>query len=173
VTLDGYWFDNWIYWVTQLLIITVYTLYNSQQLSLFSSSEDFGSKSATTLMASLAITILVSRRNSVPYSNWSKSKSLYDRRSVKSSIVAWRHHRNGPQRKHRTLPLLRCLATVVNKRFHCWLLTDSVHVTLRNSPLINEIKIPRSLSQTTSSDRSNVFHTAHIGRTSWRKLRTF
>jgi hypothetical protein len=33
---------------TQLHTIAVYTLYNSQQLSLFSSSEDFGSNSATT-----------------------------------------------------------------------------------------------------------------------------
>jgi hypothetical protein len=44
--------------------------------------------------------------------------------------VAWRHHRNRPQRKQQFLPLLRCLATVVNKRFHCWLLTYSVHVTI-------------------------------------------
>jgi hypothetical protein len=63
------------------------TLYNSlqcihfitQQLSLFSSSEDFGSSSATMLqpilMASLAITILVTRRNSVPYSELSKQAS--------------------------------------------------------------------------------------------------
>jgi hypothetical protein len=43
---------------TQLHTITVYTLYDSQQLSLFSCSEDFGSNSATTaaIMASLAIT---------------------------------------------------------------------------------------------------------------------
>jgi hypothetical protein len=33
---------------TQLHTITVYTLYNSQQLSLFSSSEDFECNSATT-----------------------------------------------------------------------------------------------------------------------------
>jgi hypothetical protein len=33
---------------TQLHTITVYTLYNSQQLTLFSSSEDLGSNSATT-----------------------------------------------------------------------------------------------------------------------------
>jgi hypothetical protein len=46
------------------------------------------------------------------------------------STVVWRHYRNGPQRKQQFLPQLRCLATVVNKRFHCWLLTYSVHVTI-------------------------------------------
>jgi hypothetical protein len=47
-TIYGYWIDNWIYWIrigytTRLQCIT---LYNSQ-LSLFSSSEDPGSNSAT------------------------------------------------------------------------------------------------------------------------------
>jgi hypothetical protein len=37
-----------------------------------------------------------------------------------SSTVVWRHYRNRPQRKQQFLPLLRCLAAVVNKRFHCW-----------------------------------------------------
>jgi hypothetical protein len=37
-----------------------------------------------------------------------------------------------PRRKQQFLPLLRCLATVVNKRFHCWLLTYRVHVTILN-----------------------------------------
>jgi hypothetical protein len=50
VTIDGYWIDNCIYGITvyTLQFTTVHTLYNSQQLSLFSSSEDFGSSSATT-----------------------------------------------------------------------------------------------------------------------------
>jgi hypothetical protein len=50
VTIDGYWIDSCVYWITvyTLQFTTEHTLYNSQQLSLFSSSEDFGSSSATT-----------------------------------------------------------------------------------------------------------------------------
>jgi hypothetical protein len=50
VTIDGYWFDKCVYWITvyTLQFTTVHTLYNSQQLSPFSSSEDSGSNSATT-----------------------------------------------------------------------------------------------------------------------------
>jgi hypothetical protein len=49
VTIDGYWIDNWIYWITisYTTRLQCITLYNSQ-LSLFSSSEHFGSSSATT-----------------------------------------------------------------------------------------------------------------------------
>jgi hypothetical protein len=52
-----------------------------------------------------------------------------------SYTVVWRHYRNGPQRKQQFLRLLRYLATVVSKRFHCWLLTYSVHVTILFSHL--------------------------------------
>jgi hypothetical protein len=60
------------------------------------------------------------------YSSWTdhQENTVSD-----SSTVAW-HHRNRPQRKQQFLPFLRCLATVVNRRFHCWLLTYSMHVTL-------------------------------------------
>jgi hypothetical protein len=61
------------------------------------------------------------------YSPWTDHK---DNTVSDSSIVAWRNYRNGPQRIQQFLPLLSCLATVVNKRFHCWLLTYSVHVTI-------------------------------------------
>jgi hypothetical protein len=61
------------------------------------------------------------------YSPWTdhKENTISD-----SSIVVWRHYWDGPQRKQQFLPLLRCLATIVNKYFHCLLLTYSVHVTL-------------------------------------------
>jgi hypothetical protein len=50
VTIDGYLIDSCVYWITvyTLQFATVHTLYNSQQLSPFSSSEDCGSSSATT-----------------------------------------------------------------------------------------------------------------------------
>jgi hypothetical protein len=43
------WIDNWIYWITHSYTqLQCIHCYSSQQLSLFSSSEDFGSNSATT-----------------------------------------------------------------------------------------------------------------------------
>jgi hypothetical protein len=87
-----------------------------------------------TLMASLAIT---SHNWLGIVRSWLSTSELYspgtdhkENTVSDSSTVVWRHCRNGPQRKQEFLPLLRCLATVVNKRFHRWLLTYSVHVTL-------------------------------------------
>jgi hypothetical protein len=83
-----------------------------------------------TLVASLAIT---SHNWLGTVRSWLSTSELYspvtdhkENTVSDSSTVVWRHYRNGPQRKQQFLPLLRCLATVVNKRFHCWLLTYSV-----------------------------------------------
>jgi hypothetical protein len=53
-----------------------------------------------------------------------------------SYTVVWRHYRNGPQRKQQFLPLLRCLATFVNKRFHvdCWPTACTSQYILQHSP---------------------------------------
>jgi hypothetical protein len=49
VNIDGYWIDNWIYWITISYTTRLQriTLYNSQQLSLFSCSEDPAPTAAT------------------------------------------------------------------------------------------------------------------------------
>jgi hypothetical protein len=142
----------------------VYTLYNSQQLSLFSSSEDPGSNCCNQLLwhplPSLVITdselsdhgcrrpSYIAREQTTkktpspiqvkvkvkvtlrPTTSRSVSPGFKAHEGLTTSTVLWRHYRTGPQRKQQFLPLLRCLATVVNRRFHCWLLTYSVHVTL-------------------------------------------
>jgi hypothetical protein len=93
-----------------------------------------------TLLASLAITShnwleivrsLLSMSELYSPGTDHKENTVSDSKSkLLSSTVVWRHYRNGLQRKQQFLPLLHCLATVVNKRFHCWLLTYSVHVTI-------------------------------------------
>jgi hypothetical protein len=140
-TIDGYWIDNCIYWITisYTTRLKCITLYNSQQLSLFCSSEDPGSNCCNQLLwhplPSLVITdselsdnyLLERLSTSELYSPGTDHKENI---VSDSSTVVWRHYRNGPKRKQQFLPLLRCLATVVNKRFHCWQLTYSVHVTI-------------------------------------------
>jgi hypothetical protein len=138
--IDGYWIDKWIYWTTQLHnSFTVHTLHNSQ-LSLFSSSEDSGSNSATTAATySCGIPCHHSLTGNWNCQSWLSTSELYSpgtdhkENTVSDSYtVVWRHYRNGPH----FLPLLRCLVTVVNKRFHCRLLTHSVHVTLNSNPVL-------------------------------------
>jgi hypothetical protein len=110
---------------TQLHTITMYTLYNSQQLSLFSSSEDFGSTSATTAAtSSYGIPCHYSLTGNCPrsselYSPWTDPK---ENTSSIHLLLEWRHYRNGPQRKCWPLPLLHCLATVINNisTVDCW-----------------------------------------------------
>jgi hypothetical protein len=120
----------------QLHTIIVYTLHNSQQLTLFSSSEDFGSNSATTAATnSYGVPCHYSLTGAVPLSNTELSPwvaanvRLYspgaDHKENTSPIpllLEWRHYRNGPQRKRWSLPLLRCMTTAVNKRLtvDCW-----------------------------------------------------
>jgi hypothetical protein len=52
VTIDGYWIDNWIYWITisYTTRLQCITLYNLKQLSLFSCSEDPGSNCCNQLL---------------------------------------------------------------------------------------------------------------------------
>jgi hypothetical protein len=132
----------------QLHTVTVYTLYNSQQLSLFSSSEDFGSNSATTaatnsygvpchysltgaapLSNTNSATGMQASKQAVAYCNnccchqlYSRGMNPIDNTSSIPSTVVWRHYRNGPHRKCWSLPLLRCLATVINNAstVDCW-----------------------------------------------------
>jgi hypothetical protein len=102
--------------------ITVYTLYNSQQLSLFSSSEDFGSNCCNQLLwrplpsLTHSLTVPVA---ALLYSPWTDHK---ENTSPIPLLLEWRHYRNGPQRKSRSLPLLRSLATVINNvsTVDCW-----------------------------------------------------
>jgi hypothetical protein len=104
---------------------SVYTLTASQQLTLFSSSDDFGSNSATTAATSShgvpchhSLTGNCPR-NSKLYSPWTDPK---ENTSPIPLLLEWRHYRNGPQRKRWSLSLLRCLATVINNVYtvDCW-----------------------------------------------------
>jgi hypothetical protein len=145
--------------LTQLHTITMYTLHNSQQLSLFSSSEDYGSNSATTAATnSYGIPCHYSLTAAAPLSNtkllnylltpalWPPTSGYRPGADHKENpspipvLLELRHYRNGPQRKRWSLPLLRCMATACKQASYCWLLTYSVHVTIychvhRNQPL--------------------------------------
>jgi hypothetical protein len=108
---------------TQLHAITVYTLYNSQQLSLFSSSDDFGSNSATTAATSShgvpchhSLTLLTN-------CHWLTEDTSYiasgpHPKENTSTLLC----RTRPRRKQQLFPLLRCLATVINNVsiVGCW-----------------------------------------------------
>jgi hypothetical protein len=126
----------------------VYTLYNSQQLSLFSCSEDPGSNSATN---SYGVPCHHSLTGAAPLSNTPPLNYLLTTHSCSVAanvrlyrpradhkentspipvLLEWRHYRNGLQRKRWSLPLLRCMATACKQASYCWLLTHSVHVTI-------------------------------------------
>jgi hypothetical protein len=106
---------------TQLHTITVYTLYNSQQLSLFSSSEDFGSNSATTAAtSSYGIPCHYSLTGCLNQPTVAAISYIAGERTVKKTPPKIPLLLHG-------LPIVaclfvRCLATV-NKSFHCRLLT--------------------------------------------------
>jgi hypothetical protein len=121
----GYWIDNWIYWVTHSYTqLQCITLYNSLlQLQLFWHSLPSFTNSLQ----------LVCSLNSELMSEWMN----YDRRSVGQPVlVSINYHP----------PLLCCLATVVNKHFHCWLLTYSVHVTISSTDN-HELLLRRAITE--------------------------
>jgi hypothetical protein len=95
--------------------ITVHTIYNSLlQLQLF--SEDCCSTRILTCNWSCP---------AVEYYLYSKLYSLWTDPKENTSpipLLLECHYRNGPQRKRWSLPLLRCMATAVNKRLtvDCW-----------------------------------------------------
>jgi hypothetical protein len=123
--------------------VTVYTLYDSQQLSLFSCSEDCCSNSATN---SYGVPCHYSLTGAAPLSNtncstnylYSKLYSPWTDPKENTSpiplLFEWRHYRNGSQRKLWSFPLLRCMATACKQASHCWLLIYSVHVTVWSVP---------------------------------------
>jgi hypothetical protein len=111
---------------TQLQCIHVIT-HNS-----FSCSEDCCSNSATTAATnSYGVPCHYSLTGAAPLSNteltitpsvaanvwlYSPGADHKENTSPISLLLEWRHYRNGPQRKCWSLPLLRCMATAVNKR---------------------------------------------------------
>jgi hypothetical protein len=134
VTIDVYWIDNCVYWITvyTLQFTTVHTLYNSQLLSLFSSSEDFESSSATTAATnSYGIPCHHYPGNSTelctiltqwpPTSGYiarepTTKKTLSPTPLLLHDVITGRD----PQRKHLLLlSHVGCPATVVNKHLHC------------------------------------------------------
>jgi hypothetical protein len=72
---------------------------------------------------------------SISLSLWTRNYIACERTTKRTPpkiplLLEWRHCRNGPQRKRRLLPLLRCMAMACKQGSYCWLLTYSVHVTI-------------------------------------------
>jgi hypothetical protein len=110
------------------------TLYNSQQLSLFCSSEDPGSNCCNQLLWH-PLPSLVITNSELSHHGCRRPRYIAREQTTKKTPspipLLWCDVITGTDPKeNKFLPLLRCLVTVANKRFHCWLLTYSVHVTI-------------------------------------------
>jgi hypothetical protein len=170
---DGYWIDNWIYWIThsytQLQCIHSYsfTVYYSScraplqlQLTLTTESQLLLSffRAQDLLQTQLALTgnQLTLQPSShlrlLTWDYWLETRTV----PVTALTASWRPSyiareqttkktpspiplllydvitRTDPKENTSSSDCCVALATVVNKRLHCWLLTYSVHVTIRS-----------------------------------------
>jgi hypothetical protein len=117
VTINGYWFDNWIYWITISYTTRVQciTLYNSQQPSLFSCSEDPGSNCCNQLLWHPLPSLVIN--NSLTNCDWLTEDSSYiasgpDPKENISTLLC----RTRPRRK---LQLSHCCSSHCCVRVRC------------------------------------------------------